>query len=441
MVFHPAYIIYNTAAFKDYKDEQSALAIGGIVLSISLLSLGVTFNGALDTLIPQAFGQGDPRLCRVYLNRQLYLTTFVYMVLAIPLFMVEHFLESMGQSPQVAQMAGTYVKVCIPGVLLYCWQSCYSRYLSGQRITIIPMYANISATVVHIGLVELLMDWLPREDHILAISIASSAQFAVRYLVTVGYVKFCGKFDGPDHQVSFTDPDSLRNWKSQFIFSLQCMSLSVWSWWAMDVFTIIAANIPDSPPEIVNAQHIMRTMTLLTFMIPVGIVVSATILVGNNIGANKVKVGQAYALCCVKAAVMWAAMTILLLITFQDAFISRYTTDPTVRNFILAAYPVMLCYVLFDCVQCVGSGIIRGLGKQGRSSIGTVIGYWAIGMPIACINVFYLDMGIVGLWLGPTTAIAFNFCFYFTIVMRTDWQTVADAVAERRAREKANGTQ
>jgi hypothetical protein len=34
------------------KEEQNALAIGGIVLSISLLSLGVTFNGALDTLIP-----------------------------------------------------------------------------------------------------------------------------------------------------------------------------------------------------------------------------------------------------------------------------------------------------------------------------------------------------------------------------------------------------
>jgi Na+-driven multidrug efflux pump len=62
-------------------------------------------------------------------------------------------------------------------------------------------------------------------------------------------------------------------------------------------------------------------------------------------------------------------------------------------------------------------------------------------MPIACINVFYLDMGIVGLWLGPTTAIAFNFCFYFTIVIKTDWQAVSDAVAERRAREKANGGQ
>jgi hypothetical protein len=54
MVFHPAYIIYNTMKFSEseMKEEQNALAIGGIVLSISLLSLGVTFNGALDTLIP-----------------------------------------------------------------------------------------------------------------------------------------------------------------------------------------------------------------------------------------------------------------------------------------------------------------------------------------------------------------------------------------------------
>jgi hypothetical protein len=52
MVFHPAYIIYNTMLFNDRPKEQNAMAVGGIVLSLSLLSLGVTFNGALDTLIP-----------------------------------------------------------------------------------------------------------------------------------------------------------------------------------------------------------------------------------------------------------------------------------------------------------------------------------------------------------------------------------------------------
>jgi Na+-driven multidrug efflux pump len=150
----------------------------------------------------------------------------------------------------------------------------------------------------------------------MAVSLASSAQFMVRYFVTIGYMRFCGKFNDPEHQVAFSDADSLRHWKSQFIFSLQCMSLSVWSWWAMDVFTIIAANIPNEPDEVVNAQHIMRTMTLLTFMIPMGIVVSATIIVGNNIGANKVAIGKAYALTCVKTAAVWAIVTIFLLVTF-----------------------------------------------------------------------------------------------------------------------------
>jgi MATE family multidrug resistance protein len=88
-----------------------------------------------------------------------------------------------------------------------------------------------------------------------------------------------------------------------------------------------------------------------------------------------------------------------------------------VKTYISSAYPLMLCYVFFDCIQCVGAGIIRGLGKQGRSSIGTVIGYWGIGIPVALINVFALEWGLVGLWIGPTLAIAFNFCFYFRIVI------------------------
>lgn len=96
MIFHPAYIICNTIIFNDDAKAQSALAMGSLVLSIFLLSLGVTFNGALDTLIPQAYGQKDLRLCRIYLNRQLYLTTGVFFILAVPLLMVEDLIVAMG---------------------------------------------------------------------------------------------------------------------------------------------------------------------------------------------------------------------------------------------------------------------------------------------------------------------------------------------------------
>ena len=96
MIFHPAYTICNTIIFREDKEMQKALGFGGLSLSLFLLALGVTFNGSLDTLIPQAYGQKDLRLCRVYLNRQLYLTTLVFLPLAVPLLLIKEALLGIG---------------------------------------------------------------------------------------------------------------------------------------------------------------------------------------------------------------------------------------------------------------------------------------------------------------------------------------------------------
>ena len=71
------------------------------------------------------------------------------------------------------------------------------------------------------------------------------------------------------------------------------------------------------------------------------------------------------------------------------------------------------------------------------ASVGTVIGYWVIGIPFSLFAVFKLEWGIVGLCLGPTLAIFFNFCYYFLMVVRTNWQKVADLAQARRQKEKA----
>lgn len=169
-------------------------------------------------------------------------------MLSLPLLNVEAMVRAFGQDEETAAAAGTYVKVCIPGVLLYSWQTCYSRFLSGQRITVVPMYSNITATIVHVGLSIVLT--VNGGMGLMGIAIASSVQFAVRFIMTYGYIRLCGKFDDPAIQVPIFHVDSLRHWKSQFFLSLQCMSLSVWSWWAMDVFTLIASYMP---PMVITA--------------------------------------------------------------------------------------------------------------------------------------------------------------------------------------------
>jgi MATE family multidrug resistance protein len=200
----------------------------------------------------------------------------------------------------------------------------------------------------------------------------------------------------------------------------------------MDVFTLMASNMEES---VLPAQHIMRNITLLTFMIPVGIMSSTQIMVGNNIGANKIPVAKAYAKTGVKTACIWALSTVLLLIIIRKPFVGVFSEDDSVKAIIWTAFPLMLVYVFVDCVQCVGQGIIRGLGKQGKASIGTVTGYWLIGIPVSLLAVFQLDWGILGLWLGPALAISFNFCFYFALVTRSNWEQIAEEAKLRRSKE------
>ena len=93
---------------------------------------------------------------------------------------------------------------------------------------------------------------------------------------------------------------------------------------------------------------------------------------------------------------------------------------------------ILSIFVFFDCMQCIGVGLIRALGKQGIASIATAFGYWIVGIPISIIFVHVYDHGLVGLWYGPTTAILLNFFLYFFIVIKCDWQEEALRARERR---------
>jgi len=42
----------------------------------------------------------------------------------------------------------------------------------------------------------------------------------------------------------------------------------------------------------------------------------------------------------------------------------------------------------------------------------TAIDYWVVGIPISCYAMFKLNMGLQGLWLGPTAAVALNTIIY-----------------------------
>ena len=85
------------------------------------------------------------------------------------------------------------------------------------------------------------------------------------------------------------------------------------------------------------------------------------------------------------------------------------------------SWNVFLVFVFFDTTQGVGSSAIRASGKQNMGALSTGLAYWALGIPLTCLLVFWQTWGIQGIWIGPTAAVAFNTISYQIIVKRTNW--------------------
>ena len=74
----------------------AGFGLGSLTLGIMLISIGACFSMGVMTLISQAYGAGDLRMCRVYLYRQYFLNTPFYLIACIPLLFVRHIYAVIG---------------------------------------------------------------------------------------------------------------------------------------------------------------------------------------------------------------------------------------------------------------------------------------------------------------------------------------------------------
>jgi MATE family multidrug resistance protein len=85
--------------------------------------------------------------------------------------------------------------------------------------------------------------------------------------------------------------------------------------------------------------------------------------------------------------------------------IALYTTDPRVMAVGPSLLWVAAAFQVFDGIQTVSTGALRGLGETRVPMVANFIGYWILGLPLGLSLCFLVHWGIFGLWIGLTVAL------------------------------------
>jgi len=150
----------------------------------------------------------------------------------------------------------------------------------------------------------------------------------------------------------------------------------------------------------------------LAFQAPFGVGQAATIRVGYHFGAGDreaigragwIGIAVAAAFMCLTAAAMILAPVLLLRLYVDPA-------DPAnaaMAGFAVSYMVVAAGFQLFDGVQAVAAGALRGLQDTRMPMVIAIFSYWVPGYGIAIWLGFYTTLEGTGVWIGLATGLVF----------------------------------
>ena len=110
-------------------------------------------------------------------------------------------------------------------------------------------------------------------------------------------------------------------------------------------------------------------------------------------------------------------MSVIAIIYFASphTFLSLITLksgQQPVEVMTMAAHLLLIAGILqiFDCLQNIGIGALRGLGQAQRGFWITVGGYWIIGLPATWFFGIYQNLGATGIWTGLVIGVGVTAC-------------------------------
>jgi MATE family multidrug resistance protein len=153
-------------------------------------------------------------------------------------------------------------------------------------------------------------------------------------------------------------------------------------------------------PASLAAHQIAINYAALTFMVPLGISSAGAVRVGHAVGRRDPQGASRAGWTALLFATLFMSLAALAFLTMPRLLLLAFSDDVRVLDVGVTLLFVAAVFQLFDGLQGVATGILRGLGDTRTPMFWHLAAHWAIGLPLGYWLCFVLRFDVIGLWWG-----------------------------------------
>jgi len=387
----------------------SAEAIGAVAVGRALVMVvtvfGVGLLLGLDTLVSRSFGAGDRDDCRHSLVNGCYLAVLVTLPLTALLYAAIPGFRWFGIAPDVLTLTVPYTTAVGASVLPVLLYTALRRYLQAINRVRAVMIALVSANLVNAA-----ANWVLIFGRLGApalgvrgAGLATVISMSYLALFLAGVVWLNEREQGPGRTavVWRFDPARLRRLLALGLPAATHVTVE------LSVFALVTALAGRLDAASLAAHQIALTLASVTFMVPLGISSAAAVRVGHALGRadqdGAIRAG--WTAIVLGAGFMLAAAAAFVVLPRR--LLRVFTDDPDVIAIGVTLLALAALFQLFDGIQVVATGALRGLGDTRNPLIWNLVGHWLIGLPAGYYLCFARGWGASGLWVGFCLGLTF----------------------------------
>jgi MATE family multidrug resistance protein len=377
-------------------------AIGAVGLAsavfIAIAVFGIGLLLGLDPLVAQAFGAGRIDECHHWLVAGVWLAILATPPIVGVVYLLNMALPLAGLPPKVVALAQPYLAVVgwsLPPLLFYV---AFRRYLQAMNIVRAVTYTLIAANVVNA-----IANWVLIFGNYgapqLGVTGAAWATLSSRLVMAValfGVILRHERHMQPrlrDTPLALDMTRVIRLVRLGFPAGGQALI-------EVGVFAAATALAGRVSATSLAAHQIAIHMASVTFMIPYGLASAAAVRVGHAVGRRDPEGAVVAGWTAIALGVAFMAAAALVFLTMPALLIRAFSDNAEVIATGVRLLFVAAIFQLFDGLQGVTTGALRGLGDTRTAMLWNLGGHWFVGLPLGYLLCFRWGYGLVGLWWG-----------------------------------------